>query len=299
MLLVNICVRTVFRGCACVRAIPGIAQAAYLRSPEHSLSMSLDAKILELRLLLKESSLGQASISKCAAKLSAYGKGLDNQSLEGLLRELMMNQIEFEKAEKIFHALARQSEEYDILEREIEGKISAAKESISQQEEELRQQKSIREHRMECEQIASTVNKHPSRSALKRKIDAINQGIDSTNASIDLVESEIALKAAHFKTVLQAVRDLQAAGLAPIEEEVKMVGGAENDEGGDANEEDDRETRGERNAQSGAEGGTEDEIEVDEDGNPIENQDEGEEGTEDADGVGEDDGKEGGDSLAN
>jgi hypothetical protein len=258
--------------------------------------MSLDAKILELRLLLKESALGQASLSKCAAKLHTFGKNLeDNTALEGFLREILMYRLEHEKTDKIFRTLHRQSDEYGVLESEIEGKVAGAKNSIASLEEELRQQKSIREHRVECEHAASIVNKQPSRSALKRKIDAVSQSVESTNASIGLVEAEIAQKQVHFNAVLQAIADLQKCGVAAPEDDAKAA--MEVEGAADGQEEEERDdNRDARNSSSShrdgdgegdGEGSAGEAVEVDEYGNPIEDVGEGDNGTEDGEPGGE------------
>lgn len=233
--------------------------------------MALDAKILELRLLLKESSLGQASLSKCAAKLHLFGKNLnDNTALEAFLREVLMYRLDHEKTDKIFETLRRQGDEYIELESQIGDKIAEAKNNIAALEEELRQQKCIREHRVECEHVASVVNKQPSRSMLKRKIDAVTQSMETTNASIALVEAEIAQKHAHFNVVLQAIADLQKSGAAPVEEDVKATMDVE--DAADANEDDDRDdNRDARNSSSAhRDQPAEEAVELDEDGNPIE-----------------------------
>eukprot|EP00428_Durinskia_dybowskii_P074407 CAMPEP_0170405434 /NCGR_PEP_ID=MMETSP0117_2-20130122/27177_1 /TAXON_ID=400756 /ORGANISM="Durinskia baltica, Strain CSIRO CS-38" /LENGTH=259 /DNA_ID=CAMNT_0010662545 /DNA_START=12 /DNA_END=791 /DNA_ORIENTATION=+ len=246
--------------------------------------MSLDAKILELRLLIKESSLGQASVSKCAAKLNAFGKNLNDKSaLEGFLREVLMYQLDYEKTEKTFNALSRQASEYDVLEQDIAQKISSTKDNIARLEEELQQQKCIREHRVECEKAASIVNQLPSRSTLKRKIDAVNQNVITTNASIELVESEIAQKQHFFKAVMQAISDLQKAGTAPVEEDRQQNTLTEIEDVADGNEDEERDDN--RNARSNKEDTLpEDSImELDEDGNPIEPQEDGEEGEGDDD----------------
>lgn len=232
--------------------------------------MSLDAKILELRLLLKESSLGQASLSKCAAKLHLFGKNLsDNNALEAFLREVLMYRLDHDKTDKIFETLRRQGDEYIELESQIGGKIAEAKNNIAALEEELRQQKRIREHRVECEHVASVVNKQPSRSMLKRKIDAVTQSVETTNASIALVEAEIAQKHAHFNLVLQAIADLQKSGAAPAEEDVKATMDVE--DAADANEDEERDdNRDARNSNSAHRDQAEETVELDEDGNPIE-----------------------------
>lgn len=228
--------------------------------------MSLDPKILELRLLLKDSSVGQVSIAKCAAKLQAFGKNVnDKAALEGFLREILMYQLEYEKTSNSFSALDRQDSEYADLESKIEQDIAAAKANIQQLEEELQQQQTLRTHRIECEHLATEVNKLPSRSTLKRKIDAVNQTLDNTKASIELVENEINTKQSQFINVALAIAELQKKPLIVVEEDNKPAEGEEVD----AEEEEGDDSRGARNQERDSENQPEAEVELDEDGNPI------------------------------
>lgn len=228
--------------------------------------MSLDPKILELRLLLKDSSVGQVSIAKCAAKLQAFGKNVnDKAALEGFLREILMYQLEYEKTSNSFSALDRQDSEYADLESKIEQDIAAAKANIQQLEEELQQQQTLRTHRIECEHLATEVNKLPSRSTLKRKIDAVNQTLDNTKASIELVENEINTKQSQFINVALAIAELQKKPLIVVEEDNKPAEGDEVD----AEEEEGDDSREARNQERDSENQPEAEVELDEDGNPI------------------------------
>lgn len=239
--------------------------------------MSLDQKILELRLLLKDSSVGQVSIAKCAAKLQAFGKNVNDQAaLEGFLREILLYQLEYEKTSNSFNALDRQDLEYANLESKIVQDIAAAKANIQQLEEELQQQQIIRAHRIECEHLATEVNKLPSRSTLKRKIDAVNHTLDNTKASIELVESEINTKQAQFANVALAIAELQKKPVSAVEEDNKPTEGEEDN----AEEEEGDDSRGARNQERDSENQPEAaEVELDEDGNPIEADDaEGAEG---------------------
>lgn len=248
---------------------------------------SLDQKILEFRLLVKESAINQASLSRCATKLQAFGKNVDdNSALEGLLKEFMLNQLEYEKAKKFFLALDGQKEEYVTLECAIQERISTATDNIIKLEEELRQQQIVRAHRIDCEQRASEVNKHPSRSVLKRKIDSVTQTLDSTKASIELVETEIEQKKHLVSNIVQAIEEVQRYGKVVVEEEESK--GAEQEDA-DAGEDEDRENdRNNRTSKADRENadttaGADDEEEaesaegeVDEDGNPIGEADNGE-----------------------
>lgn len=241
---------------------------------QQQITMALDQKILELRLLIKESSVNQASLSRCASKLQTFGKNVnDNAALEGLLKEFLLNQLEYEKTKNSFQALDGQNEEYAKLERAIQDRVSEAIDNITKLEEELRQQQVVRAHRVECEQRASEVNKHPSRSNLKRKIDTVTQTLDSTKASIELVETEIEQKKYLVVNIVQAIAEVQKYGKVVAEEENKA---AEVDEAEGADETDDRDNdRGNRTSKAERDSGAEEEeagngeVELDEDGNPI------------------------------
>ena len=253
--------------------------------------MSLDSKILELRLLLKDSTITLPSITRVANKLQALGKDVnDNAVLESFLREVMAYQLEFEKSSNTFSALDRQKDEYTELESKIESDVTAVKSSIHQLEEELRQQQILRAHRIECEHLAADVNKLTSRSTLKRKIDAVNQTLDKTNASIELVEAEIKTKHAQFVDLASVIAEMQRQPESAVEEG-KSGGMMDTDEAVDAAEEEDsRSARNHNNAES-EEAAQSREVELDEDGNPI---GELEENDEDGENEGAEEGKESG-----
>jgi hypothetical protein len=243
------------------------------------MSQQLDNKILELRLLIKDTALSQASVSKCAAKLQAFGKKLnDKNALEGFIREILLYKLECEKTSKMFSALERQAEEYTVLESTIEQRIADTKLSIMQLERELEEQKVIRAHRLECEELSMIVNKHKTRSDLKRKIDAVNETLDGTKASIELVDNEIAHKHALFKRLLTSIEDYDNDGKIQEEEVVQEVpNGAEEESGAAGTEEgEDREARETRHSKEESNNKDEqevagnDEVELDEDGNPVE-----------------------------
>mmetsp|Transcript_8779 Transcript_8779/g.14600 ORF Transcript_8779/g.14600 Transcript_8779/m.14600 type:complete len:258 (+) Transcript_8779:98-871(+) len=172
--------------------------------------MSLDPKTLEQRLLYRDSTVSLPSLTKVANKLQCFGKNLDDSKvLESFLRELLLYKLEIDKTERVFESLDRQSDEYDALEASIKEKIAWTNNDILRLEEELSQQKVVREHRVECEGIAATVNKHPSRSTLKRKIDSVTANLETTETSIDQVHLETTQKYELFKKLLAAIEALQ------------------------------------------------------------------------------------------
>ena len=108
--------------------------------------LSLDNKILEMRLLYKDSVISMPSITKCAKQLNLYQKNMkDIAVLEGFLNESLSCKLEIEKTMKIFEMLEEQEKEYDELESVIQSNIHETKNKIISLEEELKQQLLIRE----------------------------------------------------------------------------------------------------------------------------------------------------------
>lgn len=244
-------------------------------------AMALDQKILELRLLIKESSVNQASIQRCATKLQTFGKNVhDNAALDAVLKEFLLNQLENEKSKNYSEALDGQSEEYSKLERVIQERVTHATDSIAKLEEELRQQQIVRAHRVECEKTAGEVSKHPSRSNLKRKIDSVSATLASTQASIELVDNEIEQKKLLVANIAQSIMAVQSFGKVVVEDENKVA----ETEDADGAEDEDRDTdrgnrtnKSDRDSTGEGENAENAEVELDEDGNPIEAEGEGEE----------------------
>ena len=227
--------------------------------------MSLDNKTLEIRLLTKDSVIGAStSLTKCAAKLHHLGNNLnDREALEAFMREVLLMRLEAHAAKTAFDVFDRQNTEYDELEANIKDKTQAKIEYIAHLEEELRQQQLIREHRMACEFVAAKVNKYPSRSTLKRKIDAISCQMEETEKTVKSVEVDIVARKAQFDALLESIAELQKPLPAEGEEEgaireMNIDANAEEEEDDDDDEENirrdaDREPRAGGNDGEGAE----------------------------------------------
>jgi len=129
--------------------------------------------------------------------------------LEGFLNESFSYKLEIDKTMEVFAMLDAQEREYDELEKVIQNNIHVTRNNIILSEEELKQQLQIRSHRLECEHVAAIVNKQPSCSVLKRKIDSITNSLQGTKNSIQQVNSEIANKKALYSILLKAMEDLK------------------------------------------------------------------------------------------
>jgi hypothetical protein len=175
--------------------------------------MSLENKILENRLIYKDSVIGVSSISRCAKHLLALKNSstleTSKTSLETFLKELLLFKIELEKTKKLLRNIDVQQTEYENIEIEISQAISLTKEEITFLLQKLQEEKEIRHHRVECETIAIEVNTHMKRSLLKRKISDLEENIASTNQSLDDIEREILIRNEQYQQFLTALAVLE------------------------------------------------------------------------------------------
>ncbi len=171
---------------------------------------SVDNKALEFRLLTNDSVLSSASVTRCAAKLQALRDQTNNKTgIEAFLREILLLKLDVDKSHRIYDAWTAQNREYDSLEEDITTEIVDAKANIQYLELSLKNELEIRTHRSLCEDLACKVNKLPSRSMLKRKIETNGDELCHTNELLSLVELEIFERRRQFDKLLECIADLQ------------------------------------------------------------------------------------------
>jgi hypothetical protein len=216
--------------------------------------MAADTKILESRLLTRESAIGGSSLSRCALKFQQYMGSYENLSsqnvnilansppadgtgsrsssslgeYEALCREVMLYQLEMKKYDEIYQMYDEETHgkcslsspsffsssslllfiDYEVLEKEIQQKILGTQESIDHLTTELIQQKSLRRHRDECENLAKIVNSVPSCDISKRKIAHLEEEIGKVNEQIAAQEAREKLRFRQFKLISQAIADM-------------------------------------------------------------------------------------------
>jgi hypothetical protein len=198
--------------------------------------MSMDHKILEQRLITKDSVLAAPSLSKCAVKLSALRSNLsDKVALEAFLREVILFKIESDKACKTFDSYALQKAEYEALENQIKEKTNETREEIDFLREKLRQEKEIRKHRLKVEEFAVDVNKHKSKSYLKRKIADVEESLDATNQNLRQIDIDILARKSQFDALSKALLDLESQ---------LILENDDNDDESDGGDHNEREQRG-------------------------------------------------------
>lgn len=158
--------------------------------------MSLDNKILELRLVTKDTAIGQASsLARCAAKLNSFKSFGTSEtaksSVAAFLREIFVYRLDLNKSCRLLRSSADQLAEYDRLEGVVQEKIDGTRKEIHQLLIELKQEQEIRKHRIQIETVAAEVNQHSSLSSLKRKIGEITDSMATTQESILSIENDI------------------------------------------------------------------------------------------------------------
>ena len=173
----------------------------------------MDSKILETRLILKESSFVGSSVSKCAAKLQSLTNAKSVQdftSFDSFVREVLQYKLDIAKVEHIHGSHDRQIEAYNATEQDINEKIKEIEGTIFELETQFKNAKSIRLHREQLEKKATGVNSLPSQNQLKRKLDQLDSNILDTEASLSAMNARIAVRYNQFGSLLKCINDLQS-----------------------------------------------------------------------------------------
>jgi hypothetical protein len=200
----------------------------------------MDAKILEARLLTRESALVTSSVSKCAAKLQSYflalgaanhvGKEKEikasnsedaaiapsiEESKESLIREISLYRFEMVQVLASAAMCERELSEYLRMEADTERDIQDAEKHIEQLTEELREHKSVRRHKEEVEMLARLVNTLPAGSVVDKEMRKAQEALDRLRAESAAADNKVRMRSKQFQVLLQCLSDLQRS----VEEE--------------------------------------------------------------------------------
>ena len=193
--------------------------------------MALDNKLLEYRLLTNDSVVGAVSITRCSAKLAALReKPVSSTLVDSFIREILLYKLDIDKSFQYCDILdSKQNVEYAELEAQFLEKIQNVKNSISDLQYKLKQHQAVRKHRVECEELAAVVNKHTSKSSLKRKFDQVTQDYLASQEMLKTIELEIITRSKQFDDLLQCLTILQTSNDAGKEMVVDALDGEEED----------------------------------------------------------------------
>ena len=149
---------------------------------------TLDAKLLEMRLVTKDSTIGGASVFRIAKALKEF------------------NSIPLSEPENL-------QEKYDSYAREI---LKGSLNQIIALEIELNIQKRIRKYKEVCEKKAVSVNELPVQNSLKRQINDCDKTISELNATLDALDQRISKRTKQAQALLEAVELLDM----PLDEDI-------------------------------------------------------------------------------
>lgn len=192
----------------------------------------MDSKILESRLLLRESVIGPViSLSRCASKLpqlinnkqaDAFIKGMFLSLFQDLLWDssgyhafiyvdILLYQVEMQKIARSVEVCADEIKEYKEIENRINQRILDTEDTISSLESDLKCEKFIRKHKELLEALASDVNTKRSRRSLNEEIVATENTLITIESSLALANQHIALRRSQYDDLLKDIDILQSS----------------------------------------------------------------------------------------
>lgn len=181
------------------------------------MAATLDGKILELRLVTKESTIGGASVFRIAKSLREYNAALTQDPVdqhmvlaahENFSRDVLLYELEISKASKTMQLCDNEIANFKLQEEDIENKIQSTRSTLLALEEELKLQQSIRILTEECEVKAGIVNDLPTPNNLKRQIEECDATLQNLASSLDSVEVKLNKRVKQYESLLQSIQIL-------------------------------------------------------------------------------------------
>ena len=197
---------------------------------------AMDMKLLERRLLMRDSTLSSSSVSKCASRLQQYLSSASSEDAEvestkklrdALVRELTSYRLEMSQAIQAAEMCERELEESLATEKEIEENINKAEIDINGLSKELNEQKSIRRHKEECELLARLVNSLPPQSVVGRDISKAEDTLRHLRDQSHSAEYRVNMRTKQFQGLLQSIFDMKSS-LQEESEQQEILGSVDN-----------------------------------------------------------------------
>ena len=181
-----------------------------------------DLKLLEQRLVLRESVISLPSVSRIATRLRDLREKQDEGTRDAFVRELRLFQLEASKSVKILEVCDSEMVEYNGLEEALLKQIADTEESIHELETTLGQAKLIRKHREECELLSQGVVKFASRGVVEKQTRNVDEAVGQCEQAILDINDRITQRVSQFKALLGAIADLKGS-LKEEEEQLRLA----------------------------------------------------------------------------
>mmetsp|Transcript_38242 Transcript_38242/g.104146 ORF Transcript_38242/g.104146 Transcript_38242/m.104146 type:complete len:246 (-) Transcript_38242:742-1479(-) len=230
---------------------------------------SASDEILRHRLKSRETVFIQASIKRVASKFTALaasvlakddGAALSTDAQEAAnnaIRELQLCSLEVDKAEMVAQTCDRQLSQYTDLAKGVQEQIAASEASIEALSQELKQAKTVRQHKEEYEALAKVVNRHSAKSQTRQVQEETQARLASLEEEAQALEEQVKARNQQFALLMQTIQDLQRTMGEENERPEGGEGAAEEEEGDEEGEE--GEARGTTRSRGDVEEGEEDE----------------------------------------
>lgn len=121
----------------------------------------MDAKILETRLLLRESTVASINISKCATRLATLRRkrssadiSVSTSAYDSYAADILLYQTEMNKVARFIDVCDLELKEYEDIQAAIEVRSSETEATIRRLETQLEEEKMIRKHKKLLEKLA-------------------------------------------------------------------------------------------------------------------------------------------------
>jgi hypothetical protein len=185
----------------------------------------MDMKLLEKRLLTRDSTLSVSSVSKCASRLQQYLAAVQagremQQTKDALIRDMCLYKIEISQVIEATLMCDRELEESKAIEKSVEEDISKAEMDINNLNKELAEQKSIRKHKEECELLARLVNTLPSKTVVGNDIKKALDALSPLRKQSESAEYRVNMRKKQFQVLQQTIFDMKRN----LEEESEQQG---------------------------------------------------------------------------
>eukprot|EP00640_Fibrocapsa_japonica_P004365 CAMPEP_0113941930 /NCGR_PEP_ID=MMETSP1339-20121228/7754_1 /TAXON_ID=94617 /ORGANISM="Fibrocapsa japonica" /LENGTH=228 /DNA_ID=CAMNT_0000946215 /DNA_START=24 /DNA_END=710 /DNA_ORIENTATION=- /assembly_acc=CAM_ASM_000762 len=186
-----------------------------------------DEKVLQQRLVSKETVFLGTSISRIAARFHAFLGAVQQEgeadedahpakkqrceaAYDVTQRELQLYSLEVAKAQIVSLGAEHEIEAYKSRGKEIEEKVKKEAEKVEQLKAQLEEEKEIQRRKEEYEALAKVANALPPQAKTTAEIAKIRDQLQSLEKDSSLMSQEVDLRGKQFRTLLQSVADLQA-----------------------------------------------------------------------------------------
>lgn len=194
----------------------------------------MDTKILETRLLLRESVFGIVNVSRCATKfknlndsirmfelasskenvevkdknLDEYKTNIDTAS-DAYLRDIMQFEFEVIRMKNLLDAFDNEIIAYSSTEKDVEEEIAQAEDAIKSLQLKLREDNFLRRHKEKLESFAEKINSFPTKSQLKTEIADKTAELNRVSDTITSTEENINIRFSQYKELLYYLSSLE------------------------------------------------------------------------------------------